>query len=283
MRALPMLILLAVLGCMAPRAALAGIEQPFLYHPRPYPDDADRRLPPHVVTLGFQTSAGQQYAYYVPPRDRRSRGGVPERLWICFGGNASLALDWLPLAEVVEKGTGNRGAGYLLVEYPGYGRCSGTPSASAILESSQKAFEALAAHLRVEPEHLQKRMGLIGYSLGTAAALQFAVHHPVDRLILVAPFTSIRAMASRWAGFLGSLIVEQQFDNVACLRRLAARERPPRITLIHGAKDTVVPVGMGRALAELYPEMIRFVEIPQGDHLTIFKYAGRTLFEAMRP
>ena len=139
MRALPMLLLLTVLGCMAPLPARAGIEQYFLYHPHSYPDDIDRRLPPQVVTLDFQTSAGQQYAYYVPPRNRRLKG-VPERLWICFGGNASLALDWMPLVEVVANAGGNRGTGYLLIEYPGYGRCSGTPSAEAILESSRKAF-----------------------------------------------------------------------------------------------------------------------------------------------
>ena len=135
----------------------------------------------------------------------------------------------------------------------------------------------------MEPSRLRKQTGLIGYSLGTATALQFAVHHPVDRVILIAPFTSIRAMASRWAGLLGSLIVEQQFDNVACLRKLADCESPPRITLIHGSQDTVVPVFMGRSLAQRFPEMIRFIEIPQGDHLTIFRYAGQAIFESMRP
>ncbi len=261
-----------------PAVCEAGIEHTFLYHPRQYRDGYERKLPKQLITLDFETSSGQQFAYYMPPRNKAP--GAPQRLWICFGGNASLALDWAGLAE---EGARDPDAGYLMVEYPGYGKCAGVPSASSILENTTTSLATLSRHLKVEKAELADRMSLIGYSLGTATALQFAVHYPVERIILIAPFTSIRAMAARYAGILGSLVVSQQFDNMAQLMKLASRERPPKVIIIHGDRDTVCPVEMGRELAQRHPEMIELQEIPGGSHLSIFAKAAAHIFHAMQP
>lgn len=261
-----------------PAVSNAGIEHSFLYHPRQYKSGYERKLPKQLVTLEFETTSGQQFAYYMPPANRTLR--VPARLWVCFGGNASLALDW---AEMADEGARDRNSGYLMVEYPGYGKCAGVPSAASILENSEGAFKAVAGHLKVEPDELGKRLSLIGYSLGTATALQFAVHYPVEQIILISPFTSIRAMAAKYAGLFGSLVVSQQFDSMGRLSKLAARERPPKVVVIHGDRDAVCPVEMGREIARKYPEMVEYHEVEGGDHLSIFARAAGLLFEAMQP
>src|SRR3712207_8818864 len=59
-----------------------------------------------------------------PPLFRSPRGaeqGIPERIWVAFPGNGSLALDWL--AFVARDP--NPANAYLLVDYPGYGRSEG--------------------------------------------------------------------------------------------------------------------------------------------------------------
>jgi hypothetical protein len=44
--------------------------------------------------LQFKTNTGRQTAFYIPPHNGSS---VPDRIWVAFCGNGSLALDWLPL------------------------------------------------------------------------------------------------------------------------------------------------------------------------------------------
>jgi hypothetical protein len=46
---------------------------------------------------------------------------LPARLWVAFCGNGSLALDW----TTILAGYPNANDAFLLVDYPGYGKCTG--------------------------------------------------------------------------------------------------------------------------------------------------------------
>src|SRR5690606_8547888 len=100
------------------------------------------------------------------------------------------------------------------------------------------AYDVLVAELGETPPSL----GVVGHSLGAAAALQFAAEHPVDRVVVVAPFTSTMDMARRMVGPIFAHLLHHRFDNRARLRELAARETPPRVLLLHGDNDPVIPV-----------------------------------------
>ena len=84
------------------------------------------------MELNYETSEGKQLAYYVPPRDE-SFSGVP-RVWVLFPGNASLALDWLKFIALAPE----RDDAFLLMDYPGYGGCEGSPSPASIQESAER-------------------------------------------------------------------------------------------------------------------------------------------------
>ena len=86
----------AVLSCTALAfiVILNFLGHMLLYHPRPYGADYQRLLSTGVFELQFKTSAGRQTAFYIPPH---SGSGVPDRIWVAFCGNGSLALDRLPL------------------------------------------------------------------------------------------------------------------------------------------------------------------------------------------
>src|SRR5690606_23658858 len=93
---------------------------------------------------------------------------VPATLWILFSGNASLALHW---TDVVRKAP-DTNAGYLLIEYPGYGESEGKPNPSTIAEATEAAIVALAEHFNVDQSILEgRKIRLLGYSLGAAIAL----------------------------------------------------------------------------------------------------------------
>ena len=133
----------------------------------------------------------------------------------------------------------------MLIDYPGYGACQGSPSPKAIEDSAEGAFRALAQSLKVEPGAIESNLDLICQSIGCATGLNFAVHHPVRRIILLAPFTSLRDMARRMVGWPLCWLLHHNFDNRARLRELAARAQPPQVTILHGDADMTVPTSMG--------------------------------------
>ena len=87
-----------------------------IYYPRSYDFTYDLQDFENVVELDYQIAEGNQVSFYLPPRKKNY--SLPEELWLVFGGNAALALDFYDFAY----GYPNQEAGILLVEYPGYGK-----------------------------------------------------------------------------------------------------------------------------------------------------------------
>jgi pimeloyl-ACP methyl ester carboxylesterase len=242
---------------------LIFFQSKLIYHPRPYsfpPAEAD----PALVLLPYTTSQGRQQAYYLPPGEPPRR-----RLWVLFGGNGSLALDWV---EFLRRRPDPHD-GFLMIDYPGYGECRGAASPKAIEESAEAAFAHLAQSLNIEPAALDRNMGVMGLSLGCAAGLNFAVRHPVSQVILLAPFTSMHDMARRTVGWPLCLLLMHNYDNRARVRELAARPRPPRMDIFHGDEDRTIPIAMGRELAAIAPRMITFHDVHGAGHNTVVSKA----------
>ena len=246
-----------------------------IYHPHPYASNYRQLLSAGVIELPFQTRAGRQTAFYIPSR---KGSALPDRIWIAFCGNGSLALDWLPLTEREQKS----GDAFLLIDYPGYGKSEGRPSAANTRSAAEGAVAALAVRLGTEPAKLEPRLNAIGHSLGAAAALDFASHHAqVHRIILAAPFTSVREVASLFIGSTLSHLLGANYDNRAALRQLAQRRPLPRVVIFHGLEDSMIPPAMGRALAAEFPEFVSFHGVPEADHDMVIDAAEDEILRSM--
>ena len=260
MTALLMIVIVAVLGF----AALLFFQQhAMIYHPRPYPAGYERLLPREIAVLRYTTAAGKQVAFYVPPR---SGEALPVRIWVAFPGNASVALDWLDLATR----DATSADGFLLIDYPGYGESEGHASIASTRESADIAFATLAEHLRVPQAELAPRLCVIGLSLGAAAALEFAAGHPIQRAVLIAPFTSLRDMAAQLFARPFAYLLRENYDNRARLAELATRDPAPRVAIFHGTMDTLILPGMGRDLAESAPAITEYFPVEGATHDTVF-------------
>jgi uncharacterized protein len=246
-----------------------------IWFPRSYGPAYKLALPKDAVELNYTTSQGKQCAFYLPPPASTSAG--PERIWVLFGGNGSLALDWTDFTAHDP----DRRDGFLLIDYPGYGRCEGTAEPANIEESSEMALGALAGRLQIKPGELESKLNVLGHSIGTGAALQFAAHHPVRQVVLLSPFTSLRDMARRTVGWPLCWLLRHNFDNRARLKELAARPAPPQVTIFHGTEDEVIPMKMGRALAAMFPKITTFHEVPGATHDSIVGDAETQIFSAM--
>ncbi len=194
-----------------------------------------------------------------------------------FPGNGS-RVDWVAFLDPARDPR----AGYLLIDYPGYGDCQGSPSPAAIQASAEGAFACLAQALHTQPGVLEENLNLLCHSIGCATGLNFAAGHPVDRMILLAPFTSLRDMARRTVGWPLCWLLLHNYDNRARLGELAARPRPPRVMIFHGDHDQIVPVSMGRQLGSMIPRMITFHDVTGADHNTILSDARSQILAAMR-
>ena len=236
-----------------------------IYHPEKYMKADYVTVPPRTVKLPVQTSAGTQFAWYTPPRST-SPEAIPQTLWILFNGNASLALFW---SDAIKRAP-DPDAGFLVFDYPSYGDSEGNPSLATISETADGALTALATHLHTDVKTLtSSHLRLLGYSLGAAVALDFANRHPAERIILAAPFTTMRAMADRIVNPYLSWLLAHRFDNLKSLEILSRQSYPPRIVITHGIPDPAIPIDMSRELKRRWPDLIELVENPHANHTSI--------------
>lgn len=264
--------LLIVSGC------LLAMQDRMIYFPRQYSsadmDAVDRD--PGLTLLRYETSQGRQSVFLFRPR-QAAEEGAPEFIWFVFGGNAMVALDWV---EFLHAYPGPEHV-FVLMDYPGYGRSAGSPSPGAILESALAAREAAADALGMSEEDLAGRTGGLGSSLGSAAALAFAVETRSRAVVMVSPFTSMMAMARRQVTPLFAPLLRHRFDNVARLREAEAWNRPPFVGVVHGEEDSIVPASMGRELAERFPDFVHYAGIDGADHNWTLEAGRQEIFDFM--
>lgn len=234
-------------------------------------------LPKNTTEFTYQTSSGRQVAFYVAPW--ADPGRPPERLWMLFGGNGAVALNWLGFL----RDAPDPRAGYLLLDYPGFGACEGVPGRTSIRESSEQALAALAGRLGTVPAAFEGRLNLLGHSLGSATALQFAPAHCVSRIVLVASFSTLLAVAKHMVGWPMCHFVPDHYDNEARLAELARQNPRPAVAIVHGARDAVVPVTMGRRLAGLHPGWIAYHEVTAADHTSLLNRDRADVLKLMAP
>jgi len=256
-----------------PLLLLAGCQSQFIYFPRPYAagTTAEWRKLTGGKPVDFTTSQGKQRAFL--------QGNLksPRNLWIFCGGNGTVALDW---SEWIEEHAPKEDA-WLLVDFPGYGDCEGSPSPGRIRKSLETVVPIAAREIGWSNPPDPARLRFFGHSLGSAACLIAASEFKIQRGVLISPFTSTMEMSGVLTGLPLGFLIWHRFDNSARLAELAARG-PGEVIILHGTADEAIPVRMSRTLAEEQKQVVRLTEIPGGRHNTIQETHGAQLAEALR-
>jgi len=265
-----LLVAVVLLGAIITVVVLR--QEALIYFPRVY-SETELQAAESVVFLDYVTDQGKQTAFLLPPRHSRPDSSLS--LWVIFGGNASLALHWLGFARAIPDSH----TAFLLVDYPGYGKCEGRPSPASIESASELALQCALEHPSMHSAHL--RIAAFGHSLGAAAALQLASRTEVEHLLLLAPFTSMLDMARRTVGGPLAQFLRHRFDNRARLEDVLKKYPSTRVTIVHGTRDEVIPVVMGRELAALAPARIDYVELNDADHNALAVIYDQELYRIM--
>ncbi len=131
-----------------------------------------------------------------------------------------------------------QGWGVLLVEYPGYGRSTGTPGKDSIHATFLQAFDRLAAR----PDVLANRIVGYGWSLGGGAVCGLVGERPLAGLLLRSTFTGLQPFARRY--LVPAFLLRDRYDNLAAVRQFNGP-----VAVFHGRQDTTIPFAMGKELA----------------------------------
>lgn len=146
-----------------------------------------------------------------------------------------------------------------IIDYPGYGKCTGSPSEKGCYAAARAAYDWLVNEKKIPPE----RIILYGGSLGGGPAIEMALERPHRALVLTRTFTSIPDMAKAlypWL-FLAGWFIENRFDNLSKIGRC-----PGPIFIAHGDADRIVPFPQGKKLYEAAREPKRFHLLSGLDH-----------------
>jgi len=160
----------------------------------------------------------------------------PDTVWLMMHGNAGQASN----RDYVLEHLSANDALYVL-EYPGYGARSGSPSRSSIDAAARQAYNDLRT---IYP---QTPVCVIGESIGSGPAAMLAtLPQPPDKMVLITPFDSLYRVASRRFFFLPVwLLLLDRWDNVAALR-----DYQGEIDIFGAKADRVIPVHHAKSLAE---------------------------------
>jgi fermentation-respiration switch protein FrsA (DUF1100 family) len=255
MTILKWLVALALVGYLVGLAVLFFVQRSFVF---PIPQKI--RTSPEAAGFPeaeehFLTTADDEkiIVWHVPAKPGHA-------VILYFPGNG----DFLAGSASRFRAMTSNGTGLVALSYRGYAGSTGQPSERGLL------LDAAAAYAFTSARYSTDRIVAWGFSLGTGVAVALAAGQPVGKLILEAPFTSVADVAAlrfrivpvRW-------LMRDQFRSDERITRVTAP-----LLIMHGARDSTIPIGFGERLFSLAHEPKQFVRFPEGSHDNLGNYGA---------
>lgn len=178
---------------------------------------------------------------------------VGQDVILYFHGNAGDLSGWQFVAEDFTE----LGYNFMIVDYRGYGKSSGSISEDGLYQDSEAAYNFL-----IERGFSSKSIVLYGRSIGSGMAVELATEYPCKGLILEAPFISMGKLANEKLPYLfPSLLLKYRFDNFAKINRV----RCP-VVFLHGSADTLIPPSHSARLFEKFSGKKKMIVVEGGSH-----------------
>lgn len=171
---------------------------------------------------------------------------------LIFHGNAGCAIDRAQYAEALKSVAP---LDVYILEYPGYGSRSGSPSQQSIFAAATEAIRSLTPN---------RPIYVIGESLGTGVAAYVAGTHPknVAGVLLIAPYNNFTTVAREHMPlFPVRWILRDRYPSDTYLKTYDG----PLVVLLAG-NDRVVPSHFGRRLFDGYGGRKKLLEERNATH-----------------
>jgi pimeloyl-ACP methyl ester carboxylesterase len=163
----------------------------------------------------------------------------PANVWLMLHGNAGQAAD-----RAYALSSFSADDSVFILEYPGYGARTGTPSAEAFNRAAREAY------LLLRQTHPTRPVCVAAESIGTGPACTLAtLSQPPDKFVLIVPFDQLSSVArDHFPSFLVGLLLKDNWDNVSAL----STYKGP-VAIFGAEADTIIPVTHAKALAAAVP------------------------------
>jgi pimeloyl-ACP methyl ester carboxylesterase len=193
-----------------------------------------------------------------------------------FHGNGEIVSDYDAIGPFYTK----FGMNFLVADYRGYGRSTGTPTVSTMLHDSHRVFEAVKNWLGTA-EHTGPLL-VMGRSLGSAVALELAANHMAEiaGLIIESGFATTLPLLMKLGVDVSGLGITEE-DGFRNVRKISSVNKPT--LLIHGQYDEIIPVNSAAILQAQSPARIKELQIvPGASHNTVITSAGELYFSVIK-
>ncbi len=248
----------------------------FVY--RPDATFADEDFKPGQLGLAYEEAAFTAAdgtaltGWYLPAAD-------PWLALLYSHGNAGDIRDWVHAAPPFL----DEGISLLIWDYRGFGRSQGSPSEAGLFQDGAAAWQWLARRAAVDG----LPAAMLGKSLGSAVAIHSAAElsgtdDGPAALVLDSAFTSMREIVTRLAPMVPwEQAVDSETEDAPTLAQAIPRlfeslDRAPEIDcptlVIHGGRDTLVPLDHGQRLYDALPGRKQMKVIPAAAHNDISVY-----------
>jgi uncharacterized protein len=217
---------------------------------------------PQAEEVVLDTADGERViVWHIAPR-----GDQPVVLYF-HGNGGALRYRADRFRDLTQDGTG-----LVALSYRGYAGSSGRPSEDGLIE------DARAAYAFATQRYPAARLVLWGESLGTgvavAIAAEKAAEKKVARLVLEAPFASAVSVAASVYPFVPvRFLMKDQFRSDLRISSVAVP-----VLIVHGDRDTVIPITSAERLYALAKDPKRFLRVAGAGHEDL----GKRAVEAMR-
>jgi hypothetical protein len=227
-----------------------------LFHPRPehgYRPGADNREDMMIpVGKGVQVGASFHFA------------GRDAPLILFFHGNGEIVADYDDFGALLTGMNIN----FLVVDYRGYGRSTGTPGVSSMMADCIKILDFVLAYRRKRV--LTSNLCVMGRSLGSAPALELCRTRSddMDSLVIESGFAFISPLLQTLGIDPGRIGFKplQGFENIDKIKTFS---KP--CLVIHAQFDHIIPFSEGQALFDACSSTNKILlEIKGANHNDIF-------------
>ncbi|MFN6994076.1 MAG: alpha/beta hydrolase [Aquincola tertiaricarbonis] len=269
-KALAALLVVALAAYALMLGALWWKQETLIFHPVPLAADHRFDLPADVHEVFIDVPGARLNALHLR---RPGASGVV----FFLHGNAGNLERWFVNLDFYRA----LGMDLFMLDYRGYGKSTGR------IESEQQLLaDVQAAWARVAPQYAGRHVVFLGRSLGTGLAARLAAELPPAQrpqaLLLVSPYRSMVQMAAEQYPFVPAPLLRYPLRTDAALQALAGTALP--IDLVHGDRDTLIPLAHSEALARTLPgvRLHRVAGAGHGD-LQRFEAYEAALRDAMAP
>ena len=162
-------------------------------------------------------------------------------------GNAGSLRGWGEIAELYT----NLDYDLFMPDYRGYGKSEGR------IRSEDQFYDDMhAAYDHMKQFYTEDKIIILGYSIGTGAAVKLASTNHPRSVILQAPFYSLLDLKNRYFPIIPGFLLKYKFESYKFIQ-----DCKMPIVIFHGDKDEIIYYGSSLKLKELLKENDKLITL----------------------